>query len=203
LLNDNNFNAFIYLNLKIQFIKKKFQMILSKPIVLVGMMGCGKSTIGKIVAEKLNWFFLDSDKEIENEMNLSTKDIFDKYGEKFFRNKEYEIFQFYSKKKNILISSGGGSFCQKITYGIIKECFFSIWLDVNEDILFQRLKKNKNKRPLLNSLNDNGLRRKIKEIMFERKDCYIKANKRIELNEQSIKESSNKTYLEITNYHNQ
>ena len=53
-------------------------MILSKPIVLVGMMGCGKSTIGKIVAEKLNWFFLDSDKEIENEMNLSTKDIFDK-----------------------------------------------------------------------------------------------------------------------------
>ena len=114
-MNDNNFNAFIYLNLKIQFIKKKFQMILSKPIVLVGMMGCGKSTIGKIVAEKLNWFFLDSDKEIENEMNLSTKDIFDKYGEKFFRNKEYEIFKFYSKKKNILISSGGGSFCQKIT----------------------------------------------------------------------------------------
>jgi len=203
LLNDNNFNAFIYLNLKIQFIKKKFQMILSKPIVLVGMMGCGKSTIGKIVAEKLNWFFLDSDKEIENEMNLSTKDIFDKYGEKFFRNKEYEIFKFYSKKKNILISSGGGSFCQKITYGIIKEYFFSIWLDVNEDILFQRLKKNKNKRPLLNSLNDNGLRRKIKEIMFERKDCYIKANKRIKLNEQSIKESSNKTYLEITNYQNQ
>ena len=110
LLNDNNFNAFIYLNLKIKFIKKKFQMILSKPIVLVGMMGCGKSTIGKIVAEKLNWFFLDSDKEIENEMNLSTKDIFDKYGEKFFRNKECEIFKFYSKKKNILISSGCGSF---------------------------------------------------------------------------------------------
>ena len=178
-------------------------MILSKPIVLVGMMGCGKSTIGKIVAEKLNWFFLDSDKEIENEMNLSTKDIFDRYGENFFRNKEYEIFKFYSKKKNILISSGGGSFCQKITYEIIKEYFFSIWLDVNEDILFERLKKNKNKRPLLNSLNDNRLRRKIKEIMFERKDCYIKANKRIELNEQSIKESSNKTFLEITNYQNQ
>ena len=189
--------------LKIEFIKKKFQMFFSKPIVLVGMMGCGKSTIGKIVAEKLNWIFLDSDKEIENKMKLSTKEIFDKYGERFFRNKEYEIFKFYSKKKNILISSGGGSFCQKITYGIIKEYFFSIWLDVNEDILFQRLKKNKNKRPLLNSLNDNGLRRKIKEIMFERKDCYIKANKRIELNEQSIKESSNKTYLEITNYQNQ
>ena len=71
---------------------------------------------------------------------------------------------------------------------VIKEYFYSIWLDVNEDILFQRLKKNKNKRPLLNSLNDNGLRRKIKEIMYERKDCYIKANKRIELNEQSIKD---------------
>ena len=59
MLNDNNFNAFIYLNLKTQFIKKKFQMILSKPIVLVGMMGCGKSTIGKIVAEKLNCSLAD------------------------------------------------------------------------------------------------------------------------------------------------
>ena len=74
-------------------------MILSKPIVLVGMMGCGKSTIGKIVAEILNCFFLDSDREIENKMKLSTKEIFDKYGEKFFRTKEYEIFKFYSKKK--------------------------------------------------------------------------------------------------------
>ena len=202
-MNDNNFNAFIYLNLKIQFIKKKFQMIFSKPIVLVGMMGCGKSTIGKIVAEKLNWIFLDSDKEIENKMKLSTKEIFDKYGEKFFRNKEYEIFKFFSKKKNILISAGGGAFCQKVTYGVIKEYFYSIWLDVNEDILFQRLKKNKNKRPLLKSLNDKELRIKIKDIMLERKDCYIKANKRIELPEQSINESSNKTYLEITNYQNQ
>ena len=74
---------------------------------------------------------------------------------------------------------------------------------MNEDILFQRLKKNKNKRPLLKSLNDKELRIKIKDIMLERKDCYIKANKRIELPEQSINESSNKTYLEITNYQNQ
>ena len=167
------------------------------------MMGCGKSTIGKIVAEKLNWIFLDSDKEIENKMKLSTKEIFDNHGEKFFRNQEYEIFKFFSKKKNILISAGGGAFCQKVTYGVIKEYFYSIWLDVNEDILFQRLKKNKNKRPLLKSLNDKELRIKIKDIMLERKDCYIKANKRIELNEQSIKESSNKTYLEIKNYQNQ
>ena len=178
-------------------------MFFSKPIVLVGMMGCGKSTIGKIVAEKLNWIFLDSDKEIENNMKLSTKEIFDKYGEKFFRNKEYEIFKFYSKKKNILISSGGGSFCHKITYNIIKDYFYSIWLDVNEDILFQRLKKNKNKRPLLKSLNDNELKKKVSDIIFERKNCYIKANKRIELPEQNINESSNKTYLEIKNYQNQ
>ena len=178
-------------------------MIFSKPIVLVGMMGCGKSTIGKIVAEKLNWIFLDSDKEIENNMKLSTKEIFDQYGEEFFRNKEFEIFKFYSKKEKILISSGGGSFCQKNTYRIIKEYFYSIWLDVNEDILFQRLKKNKNKRPLLKSLNEVELRKKIKDIMFERKNCYIKANKRIELPEQNINESSSKMYIEITNYYNQ
>ena len=58
-----------------------------------------KSTIGKIVAEKLNWFFLDSDKEIEKEMNLSTKDIFDKYGEKFFRIKNMKFLNFIAKKR--------------------------------------------------------------------------------------------------------
>ena len=175
-------------------------MILSKPIVLVGMMGCGKSTIGKIVAEKLNWIFLDSDKEIENSMKLSTKEIFDKYGEEFFRKKEYEIFKYYSKKKKVLISSGGGAFCYNDTQKIIKNYFNSVWLDVSEEIIFQRLKKNKNKRPLLKTLDDKSLRKKIKSIMFERKSCYKKANLRIKLPEQNVNESSNKTFLEITNY---
>ena len=68
-------------------------MIFSKPIVLVGMMGCGKSTIGKIVAEKLKWIFIDTDKEIESIMKLSIKEIFERFGEEFFRKKEYEILR--------------------------------------------------------------------------------------------------------------
>ena len=175
-------------------------MIFSKPIVLVGMMGCGKSTIGKIVAEKLKWIFIDTDKEIESIMKLSIKEIFERFGEEFFRKKEYEILKFYSKKKKVLISSGGGAFCYNDTQKIIKNYFNSVWLDVSEEIIFQRLKKNKNKRPLLKTLDDKSLIKKIKSIMFERKSCYKKANLRIELPEQNVNESSNKTFLEITNY---
>ena len=175
-------------------------MIFSKPIVLVGMMGCGKSTIGKIVAKKLKWIFIDTDKEIESIMKLSIKEIFDRFGEEFFRKKEYEILKFYSKKKKVLISSGGGAFCYNDTQTIIKNYFNSVWLDVSEEIIFQRLKKNKNKRPLLKTLDDKSLRKKIKCIMFERKSCYKKANLRIKLPEQNVNESSNKTFLEISNF---
>ena len=74
-------------------------MILSQPIVFVGMMGCGKTSIGRIIAEKLNLEHFDTDKEIENNLNLSIKEIFENYGEKFFRKKEYNIFKLLRTKE--------------------------------------------------------------------------------------------------------
>ena len=71
-------------------------MIFSKPIVLVGMMGCGKSTIGKIVAEKLKWIFIDTDKEIESIMKLSIKEIFERFGESRLACKNLPV-QLFSK----------------------------------------------------------------------------------------------------------
>ena len=76
-------------------------MIDNLPIVLVGMMGCGKTSIGRIIAKDKNYPFFDLDKEIENNLELSVSEIFKKYGESFFRKKEYNILKNILKKKNI------------------------------------------------------------------------------------------------------
>ena len=127
-------------------------MILSQPIVFVGMMGCGKTSIGRIIAEKLNLEFFDTDKEIEDNLDLSVKEIFENYGEEFFRRKEYNIFKLLNTKGQILISAGGGAFCEKKIHALIKKSFISVWLDVNENTIFNRLRRNQTKRPLLKDM---------------------------------------------------
>ena len=129
-------------------------MILSQPIVFVGMMGCGKTSIGRIIAEKLNLEFFDTDKVIEDRLNLSVKEIFENYGEEFFRRKEYNIFKFLNTKGQILVSAGGGTFCVKKIHTLIKKNFVSVWLDVNEKTIFYRLRRNQAKRPLLKGMNE-------------------------------------------------
>ena len=172
----------------------------TQPIVLIGMMGSGKTSIGKLVAQKLNFTFIDTDLEIEKKLNLSVKEIFENYGETLFRKKEFDIFKLFSNRNNIIISSGGGSFCNPNTYDLIKKNYLSVWLDVNEKILFNRLKRNQKKRPLLYGLKENELRNKVKNLISERKDCYNKADIRVKLSEQKIKESFYVTYSKIISY---
>jgi shikimate kinase len=175
-------------------------MILSQPIVFVGMMGCGKTSIGRVIAEKLNLEFFDTDKEIENNLDLSIKEIFENYGEKFFRRKEYSLFEVLNTKSKILISAGGGSFCEQKIHTLIKKNFISVWLDVNEKTIFYRLRRNQAKRPLLKGMNERELRIKINNLMIERNSCYSKADIKVKLSDQTISESINKTYSKIINY---
>ena len=172
----------------------------TRPIVLIGMMGSGKTSIGKLVAQELNFTFIDTDFEIEKKLNLSVKEIFENYGETLFRKKEFDVFKLLSDRNNIVISSGGGSFCHPNTYDLIKKYFLSVWLDVNDEILFNRLKRNQRKRPLLNGLKENELRNKVKNLISERKDCYNKADIKVKLSEQKIKESFYVTYSKIISY---
>ncbi len=172
-------------------------MRVSKPIVLVGMMGCGKTSMGKLIAQELKFDFIDTDFEIEKKLNLSIKEIFDNYGEKYFRKIEFDIFKLFKNRNDILISSGGGSFCQSSTYDLIKEKFLSIWLDVDEDTIFKRVKRNQNKRPLIRGLDEIELRNTINDLMFKRRNCYNKADIRIHLHDLKIDKSFNKIYSEI------
>ena len=114
-----------------------------------------------------------------------------------FRKKECDVFKLFSNRNNIIVSSGGGSFCHPNTHDLIKRYFLSVWLDVNEETLFNRLKRNQKKRPLLYGLKEHELRNKVKNLISERKDCYNKADIRVKLSKQKIKESFYVTYSKI------
>jgi shikimate kinase len=148
---------------------------LGKNLTLTGMMGVGKSTIGKILAKKLGYEFIDVDKLIEEKEGSSINLIFKNKGESHFRKIESEITLSKLKSDSSVISLGGGAFLNSAIRKSVKEFSISFWLDVPIDELIKRLKKNK-KRPLLFKQNSNET---VKKIYFERKKIYNKADFRI------------------------
>ncbi len=146
-----------------------------KNLVLTGMMGVGKSTIGKNLATRLSYSFVDIDKIIENREGSSINNIFKNKSEAYFRKLENDISLQEIKKQNSVISLGGGAFQNKSIRRAIKSTAISFWLDVNTEELTKRLKKAK-KRPLLFKKNINEV---VNKIYLERKKTYNEADFRI------------------------
>jgi len=142
------------------------------------MMGVGKSTVGKILAKKLNYNFVDVDKLIEAEEGISINLIFKNKSESYFRKIESEITLLELKKSNSIISLGGGAFLDNTIRKSAKKLSTSFWLDVPVQELIKRLKKNR-KRPLLFRKNTNET---VKKIYFDRKKIYNEADHRIKCN---------------------
>ena len=139
------------------------------------MMGVGKSTIGKNLAKKLKYKFIDIDKLIEIKEGMSINFIFKNKSESYFRKIESDLTLLELKKKNSIISLGGGAFLNNSIRKKVKRSAISFWLDVDIDILVKRLKKTE-KRPLLYKKNLNET---VKKIYFERKKIYNEADYRI------------------------
>jgi len=145
-----------------------------KNLVLLGMMASGKSTVGALVSKKLGIKFYDIDKMIEDRMQMSIAEIFEKKNENFFRSLEEKITLQTLQNKNSIISLGGGAFFnEKIRKEIIMN-HISFWLQCEAKILLKRIRKN-NKRPLANKLTNNEL---IK-LIDKRKKIYSKAKFKI------------------------
>ena len=122
---------------------------MKKNLVLLGMMGVGKTTVGKIVAKKQGLEFIDTDKNIEESCSMKISEIFKQKGENFFRIEEKKEVLKSLKKKNCVIALGGGAFINvDIRKDVLKNAI-SIWLDIDLKTLNKRIKWNKN-RPLLN-----------------------------------------------------
>lgn len=148
---------------------------MKKNLALTGMMGVGKSTIGKILSKRLFMQFIDVDKIIENKLKMKIPKIFEKKGESFFRKLEEKITLLEAKKKNIIISLGGGAFMNAKIRKDILSSSISFWLDLDLNLLEKRLIKSK-KRPLLENKN---LKKILSKINNERKDTYSAADHRI------------------------
>ena len=145
---------------------------MNKNLVLTGMMGVGKSTIGRLLAKKLKVRFIDVDNIIEKNENETIKKIFQTKGEKYFRKVEEKTTLEILKSKRKVISLGGGAFINyKIRYEVLKNCT-SVWLKTDLEQLLKRYKKN-NKRPLLIG---NNLEADVSKIYQSRKKIYSLAN---------------------------
>ena len=138
-----------------------------KNIVLIGMMGSGKSSIGKILSNKLNLEFIDIDEKIEKKENKTISDIFKNNGENYFRKIEEDLSINYLKLQNKIISLGGGGY---INLKIRKQCLancISVWLNWKHEALINRIKNSK-KRPLAIKLNSS----EIIKLIIERSKIY-------------------------------
>jgi shikimate kinase len=159
-----------------------------KNLTLTGMMGVGKSTIGKNLAKKLKYNFVDVDKIIEAKEGLSINLIFKNKSESYFRKIENDITLSQLKKDNSVISLGGGAFLNKTIRRNTKKFSTSFWLDVPVYELIKRLKKS-SQRPLLFKKNIDET---VKKIYFDRKKIYNEADFRIKCNSLKSREIVNK-----------
>lgn len=145
---------------------------LSKPVVMVGLMGAGKSRIGRELATRLNYDFVDADDEIVNAAGCSISDIFEMYGEKAFRDLEMKVITRLIDGPPRIIATGGGAFMNDSVRQKIATNGISVWLKADLDILVERTAR-RTGRPLLNKGDPKTI---IEDLMKQRYPVYASAN---------------------------
>lgn len=149
-------------------------------IYLTGFMGSGKSTIGPILANTLGYDFADVDKAIERQVGKTVKEIFQDYGEEYFRKLERALIEDLRTKDHIVISLGGGTIADPVNFPVIRESGILVYLRTAPDQLFKRL-QNKTDRPVLvdmagDRLDEDVLRQRIQELYTRREHFYQQAD---------------------------
>ncbi|MFN8670745.1 MAG: shikimate kinase [Candidatus Sericytochromatia bacterium] len=142
-----------------------------KNICLVGFMGSGKTTVGKLLSKSLKFEFVDTDEKIEKENFMKIKDIFEDFGESFFRDLETKKIIELAKNKNQILSIGGGAFCFERNIKVLKENCLVFYINIPFDEIVSRLSKRQlNKRPLFHDLE------KAEELFNKRQFYYQQAD---------------------------
>jgi shikimate kinase len=144
----------------------------SRSIVFVGLMGAGKTAIGRRVAACLSLPFVDSDQEIESVSRMSIAELFDRYGESEFRSLEQRVILRVLEAGPQVLSTGGGAFINAQTRAAIAERGLSVWLKADLDTLMERVSKKQN-RPLLKTADPRGT---LERLMAERHPVYANAD---------------------------
>ncbi len=151
---------------------------IDKPIVLLGMMGAGKSALGVRLAEALGLHFADADTEIEKAAQMTIAEIFEEHGETAFRDGERRVIKRLLDEAPHILALGGGAFINHETRALVHEKAVSVWLDVGLDELVARVERKPNKRPLLIGQN---VRAKLQELLATRGPIYAEADLRVDV----------------------
>lgn len=147
-----------------------------RSIVLVGIMGVGKSTIGKKLAQYLDIQFVDADKEIEKAAGMDIQDIFDQFGEEAFRSGEKKVIKRLMGEGQKILATGGGAFMNEEVRADIAEGGVSVWLSADLDILMKRVQR-RSDRPLLKTEDPEAV---MKALLEERNPVYALSDVHIE-----------------------
>jgi shikimate kinase len=160
---------------------------MSKKIIIVGYMGCGKSTIAKKIAKMMNLPYLELDEIIEQSEKTAIKTIFNTKGELYFRKIEHNVFNNIIQQDNFVLSTGGGTPCYYNNHLLLQnDEVVSIYLKASIQTLFERLVLEKTHRPLIASIDDSDLKDFIAKHLFERAYFYFYAKHIIKVDNLSV-----------------
>ena len=148
------------------------ERLAGRPLVLIGMMGAGKTTVGRRLASRLNRQFLDSDEEIEKAAQMTIPEIFAQRGEAEFRAGETRVIARVLKDRDIVLATGGGAFVNPETRTQVHQSAISVWLKADSNILFERVSRRSN-RPLLKTANPRAT---LEKLIEERYPIYAEAD---------------------------
>lgn len=159
-----------------------------KNIVVVGFPGSGKTTIGRKLATYLNLNFVDLDEAVEAKYHSSIPHLFEKYGEFAFRKCEYATLQELLEQQNLLISTGGGAPCFENAMQLINQNATSVYLQLSESLLIQRLINSRKKRPLVSGSDVSSVEQYVHQTLavrapyYEQADIIIKEESLLDIN---------------------
>ncbi|MBP9999656.1 MAG: shikimate kinase [Proteobacteria bacterium] len=174
------------------------KIILDKPIVMVGLMGAGKTSVGRALARALGVDFVDSDSEIETAAGASVVDIFSMYGEQEFRRAETSVIErlLDSEPRVKVISTGEGAFITPTVREMVLSRAISIWLKADLDLLVKRTNFRNTRPQLLN----NDSRVILSQLIKERYDTYAMANIMVETHDESLRKTLNAVLRALVGY---
>lgn len=169
------------------------RMVLRRTIVMVGMMGSGKTAIGRALAARLDVPFQDSDAAIEDAAQSSIAEIFERDGERFFRRREGEVIRRLLAGPPAILSTGGGAFLADETRETIHKDAISIWLDAPLPLLWERV-RHKDTRPLLRTADPRAT---LSTIYDERTPIYAKATLRLPISQRNTIEETTQSAIDL------
>ncbi|MCB4378794.1 shikimate kinase [Synechococcus sp. MU1650] len=157
------------------------QRLGGRSLYLVGMMGSGKTSTGRPLAERLGYGFVDADAVIEQAAGCSIPEIFERDGEAGFRSLESQVLNAISQRHSLVVATGGGVVTQPENWGVLHSGIV-IWLDVVPDQLMQRLKADNTVRPLLQTADPEA---DLKALLNKRQPLYAEADLTVVINDET------------------